>query len=308
MDANLGQLLSLRDAEFSRRDVVVINLAVAKGIPTLESLDIDHYVRLADQWASDLRTRMSRAERQYYDAPADWGNDLDLFRLGLICWYCDRVLRISYREDQKDATQILYTNPSDLFLNGVMDTRQGTCGNLALLHVVLGRRIGLPVSLACAGSHFLCRFDDGEKTINIETTEAGRGGFSSQTDEYLLNKHRLPAKAKTCGSDLRAVTPREMLGLFLGARARHLENTGRLEEAERDYLLARFLFPRNRALYVAQNQVSVQRSMGLFEADEPVHPIEVADWLRRLVCVTGCAPKQIEDSNEPKEDLEWQPC
>jgi hypothetical protein len=64
-----------------------------------------------------------------------------------------------------------------------MDTLQGACGNLSVLHAVLGRRIGLPVSLACAGPHYICRFDDGTEIINIETTNTGNGGFSSQADE-----------------------------------------------------------------------------------------------------------------------------
>jgi hypothetical protein len=32
---------------------------------------------------------------------------------------------IVYNEDQRTTTEVYYTSPSDLFLNGVMDTRQG---------------------------------------------------------------------------------------------------------------------------------------------------------------------------------------
>jgi hypothetical protein len=35
---------------------------------------------------------------------------------------------IVYNEDQRTATEVYYANPSDLFLNGVTDTRQGNCG------------------------------------------------------------------------------------------------------------------------------------------------------------------------------------
>ena len=245
-------------------------------------------------------------EAEFDKAPQDWRNDVDFFRLGLVCWYVDVVLGIAFREDQRNVSRILYTDPADLFLNGVMDTRRGTCGNLAVLHVVLGRRVGLPVSLAPVGSHFLCRFDDGKKTINIETTETGRGGFSSQTDEYLLEKHKVPARAKVCGSDLRAVTAREMLGLFLGFRARHLENTSRTAEAEPDYLLARYLFPRNRQLYIAQNQISVQCSAGLFEPGEKGHPTELASWLQQLVRLAPWSRKYLQSptctAKKPQEN------
>ncbi len=296
----LGQLLCLSNHELATVDPVVMNLVVAKGIPALADLDIGHYVRLADQWADDLRNRMPALEADFHAAPRDWNEDIDLFRLGLICWYVDVVLGVEYREDQRDVEWVLYTNPSDVFVNGVMDTRRGTCGNMALLQVVLGRRIGLPVSLACVGSHFLCRLDDGTKTINIETTDTGRGGFSSQADQYVLDKHNLPAKAQTCGSDLRAVTPREMLAIFLSARARHLENTDRMAEAEPDYLLARYLFPRNRQLYVAQNRVSVQCSMHLFEPHEQGHPVELARWLQQVVYLAPWTRKTFTERSLAK--------
>jgi hypothetical protein len=164
-----------------------------------------------------------------------------------------------------------------------MDSRRGTCGNLSLLHVVLGRRLGFPVSLACAGSHFLCRFDDGTKTINIEATETGRGGFGSESDDYYMREYNIPRCGVDCGSDLRALAPRELFGVFLGLRARHLENTERLAEAEPDYLLARYLFPQNRQLYINQRRISAHCGMKLFEPGESGHPVEFAQWVREVV-------------------------
>ena len=213
--------------EMSKVDPVVMNLVVAKGIPALADLDIGRYVRLADEWAVDLRAQMLSKEKEFYRTPQDWGNDIDLFHLGLVAWYCDVVLGVAYREDHRDrilAERKLppemrkgfhYTDPTDLFINGVMDTRRGCCGNMALLHVVLGRRVGLPVYLACAWAHSICRFDDGQKTINIETTNTGKGGFSLPADEEVLAEHNLPPISKKCGSDLRALTPHEMLAMFL---------------------------------------------------------------------------------------------
>ncbi|MGA2069068.1 MAG: transglutaminase family protein [Thermoguttaceae bacterium] len=300
------QLLALSNEELGRVDLVVMNLAVAKGLPSLAELDIGRYVRLADEWANDLRARMPAWEKMFCDAPDHWRNDIDYLRLGLVAWYVDTVLGVTYRENLLEVKQILYTDPTDLFLNGVMDTRQGTCGNMALLHVVLGRRIGLPVSLACVANHYLCRFDDGSKTINIEATFSGRGGFALPTDEEMLVQFKLPAKAQTCGSDLRALTPREMLGTFFGQRARNLENLFRFLEAEPDYLVARYLFPHNRKLYIAQNLISVQVSPRLFEPGEKGHPIDLAGWLQEVVRVApwneGKPPDNPADKTpEPEE-------
>jgi hypothetical protein len=298
----LRQMVGMTDEELASVDPVVMNLVVAKGIPSLSTIDVSKYVRLANDWATDLRRQIPNLEREFRTAPEKWRNDLGFFRLGLVCWYIDLALGIAYREDQRNVKDILYTDPSDLFLNGVMDSRRGTCGNMAALNVVLGRRIGLPVSLACLNSHFFCRYDDGLVTHNIEGTQTGKGGFCSDSDEELLSRHQIPAKAQSCGSDLRAVTAREMLGLFVGLRARHLENTNRMSEAEPDYLLARYLFPHNRYLYISQNQISVQCSMHLFEPHEKGHPIEVCEWMQDVVRVAPWRLKSEQNTNK-KESL-----
>ena len=218
----------LTNDELRRIDPVVLNLSVAKGIPSLSKLDIARYVRLADQWAAEIRGYLPANEANFYKNPERWNNDLDFARLALMGWYVGQVLKIGYREDQIGLKQVLYTDPSDLFLNGIMDTRQGTCANMALLWVVLAQRLGWPVSLATVRAHFIARFDDGKKIINIEAaSDYGAGTWSSPPDRYYLKEwgeSSIPQRAVDCGSDLRALTPREMLGVFFGARARHLEN------------------------------------------------------------------------------------
>ncbi|MHB1038445.1 MAG: transglutaminase family protein [Pirellulales bacterium] len=302
----VDELIGLSAEEMREIDPVVMNLAVAKGVPALRDLDIGRYVVLADKWAADIERCLPGGEANFRRHPELWQNDIDFARLAVMCWYVDSVLGIQYREDQRNVGHrgILYTDPGDLFLNGVMETRRGTCGNMATLHVALGWRLGWPVSLACVRSHYICRFDDGTKTFNIEATVGGDGGgFSSPPDEHYVRAHSLSRKAIDCGSDLRAVTPREMLGLFIGLRARHLENTLRLSDAESDYLLARHLFPKNRCLYIAQNQISVQCSMDLFDPHEKGHPVELANWLQDVVRVAPWSQNTVRRDIYAHQDL-----
>ena len=149
-----------------------------------------------------------------------------------------------------------------------MDTRRGTCGNMPALYVAIGWRLGWPVSLACVKSHYVCRYDDGRVTHNIEATQYGYGGFKSDPDDYLIRQHGLPPVAIRSGSDLRALKPREMLGVFLGFRGRHMRDTGKCEEAEADYLLARWLFPSSRRLYIDAMALALPRGAALFEPGE----------------------------------------
>jgi Transglutaminase-like superfamily len=277
--ADYRQLLACSDAELARVDPLVMNLLVAQGIPSLADLDITRYQERADQWADGIRARLPMAERVFRRTPGDWKNDVRFLRLAVLCEYVDRDLGIGYRADQKDLTAVSYTDPSDLFLNGVMDTRRGTCSNMSMLHVALGWRLGWPVSLACVRWHRICRFDDGTVTYNIEATQTGIGGFKSPPDDYYIAEFGLTPKAISSGSDLRAVSPRELLGIIMGLRGRHMQDTGRRDDAERDYLLARHMFPSNRELYMSATELAVEQSVRMFEPGELGSPQSLADWL-----------------------------
>ncbi len=274
------RLMGLGDAGLARCDPLRMNLAAASGVPGLEAIDVEGYAEIADSWADEIRAELAQAEHVFHKTPGQWKGDVRFFRLGVLCWYVEERLGVRYNDDQRGAGPTLYTDPADLFLHGVMDSRRGTCANMAALHVALGRRLGWPVSLACVGSHFICRFDDGAVTHNIEATQSGFGGFKSDPDDYLIRERGLPPEAVSSGSDLRALTPRELLGAFVGLRARLMKDTGRPAEAERDYLLARHLFPSGRSLYQAAVGLQVLRGGALFSPHEDGSPAGLARFLR----------------------------
>ena len=276
----LEDLIGQSDSVLAAIDPLEINLLVARGIPACRDLPIESYQRTADGWAVDLASRLAVFEDQFHESPDAWKNDIRFFRLGVLCWYLAEVLGIRYREDQRELQAVLYTDPSDLFVHGVMETRQGTCGNLAALHVAIAWRLGWPLHLACAGPHIFCRYDDGEVVHNIESTNNSQRGFQSHPDEHYQESRGVPDVAIECGSDLQSLSPRQMLGLVIGLRGRHREDTGLLSAAETDYLLARTLFPENRRLYMAQVGVSVQLSDRRFHEGEIGHHTGLSRWLR----------------------------
>lgn len=282
--ADYLRLLGLPDDEFARVDPVAMNLLVATSIPALAGLDIPRYQRLADEWADAVRAQLPEAERVFRQTPQDWKNDIHFFRLGVLCGFLEHEAGIAYNEEQREATAVRYTNPSDLFLNGVMDTRRGTCGNMAALHVAIGRRLGWPVTLACVKSHLVCRYDDGTVTHNIEATQAGYGGFKSDPDDYLIERYGLPPVAVRSGSDLTSLSARQVLGVFIGFRGRHMRDTGRYEEAELDYLLARRLFPNSRSLYRDQMGLALPRGR---RCSTQARSARLRAWPRRSRCSPG---------------------
>lgn len=264
------QLLALTEYELAAVDPAEMNLLVAKGIPSLANLDIPHYQAILDSWAADVQARIPRSELLFWQSPEDWKNDVNFFRLLVVCEYLDTEQRIRYKESHLDLRSVRYTNPSDLFINGVIDTREGTCGNLAVLHVAIGRRLGWPVHLACAGSHFICRYDDGHIVHNIETTRTDAAGFVSWTDEEYMERFRIRPIAVKTGSDLTALTAGQMLGAFFGLRARHFMDTNHIRQADQNYSLGRWLFPESQRLWLCGTETAMSRKDRLFDAHAPV--------------------------------------
>ncbi len=173
--SNVWQWLAVDDSTLEQSDLVEINLTLASGIPGLESLDIDRYVNIVDDWTDQFRRQLPDMERMFRATPERWKNDIGFFRVGMLMGFLGHVIGITYIEEQKHAQSVRYTDPGHLFLHGLIDTKQGTCGNMAALHVAMCRRMGWPVSLACARSHLLSRFDDGNVIHNIEATSTHPG-------------------------------------------------------------------------------------------------------------------------------------
>jgi hypothetical protein len=236
------ELAALSAEKLVSVDPLILNLCVARELPPLVDLNVRRYAAELDDRAAQLASYLPGAEAEFARSPGDWKNDIDFFHMGLLCWFVDEILGIRYHEDQRDLKTVLYIDPGDLFLHGLIDTRRGTCANMPALHVALAWRLGWPASLACAHWHVFCRFDDGRRTFNIEATKTGGGGFHSHPDAYYCEKY-LTSETMTSGGYLQALNPRELLGLFVGFRARHYQDMGMGIDAVENYRLAHHLYP-----------------------------------------------------------------
>jgi hypothetical protein len=154
-----------------------MNIAVARDIPGLEELDYDQYREIVNGWTDQFRHWLPTVEHGFREAPQKYKNDVNFFRLGMLAQFLDQRVGVAYVEEQKEVqlegkksgkkVEVLYTDPGHLLLHGLIDTKRGTCGTMPALHVAIGRRLGWPVALACANSHYVCRYDDGEVVYNI---------------------------------------------------------------------------------------------------------------------------------------------
>ena len=254
-----GLLASMTNLELAQVDPLVANLVVAREIPNQTGLDLLHYQQQLNALAEDFRSRyLPYWEPSFRHEPQHYRNEKRFFHVGMISQFLQQEVGVRYIPAQRELEQIRYTTPADLFLNGVLDTLQGTCGNMATLAIAIGLRMGWPVSLACVHSHYVLRHDDGDLVFNIETTAELESGFSAPEDHDLIEDYGIPPQAIQCGSDIRALTPRECLAVYVWQRARHYRDlaseTGNdqwLARAESDLMLSRHLFPSYRQTHRA---------------------------------------------------------
>jgi len=314
----VAQLMALSDAELEKVDVLEMSVAVAREIPGLEKLDYNHYRQIVDGWTDQFRRWLPTVEYAFHEKPDKYKNDINFFRLGLLAQFLDEQIGVAYVEEQKQAqlaarksgkkTEVLYTNPGDLLVHGLIDTKQGTCGTMPTLHVIIGRRMGWPVALACVESHYVCHYDDGKVHYNIEATDTGRGGFGEGSDEDYMQKEGVSRKAIACGSDLRRLSAREMLGVFVALRARHYADTNRPDLADRSYALSRVLFPTHRQAYIESVPPFLWRGESLFEAAEQGHPNSLAHHLvaRQGLLRTDSSDFEPPPVRRPDPMAEWE--
>lgn len=285
----VAQIIALPDEQLERTDILEMSIAVAREIPGLENLQYPKYKRILDGWTDDFRRWLPPMEYAFHQAPQTYKNDIHFFRLGMLAQFLDQEIGIAYVEEQKRAqvqgsrqgrvVEVRYTDPGHLLLHGLIDTKRGTCGTMPTLHVAMGRRLGWPVSLACVRSHYVCRYDDGNVVYNIEATDTGRGGFAEGGDKEYMEKEGVSNLAVACGSDLRKLSAREMLGIFIAARARHFADTDRPHLAARDYALAHTLVPSNRHVYMGLVGHLLQTGERLFGPNEHGHPASLGAYL-----------------------------
>ena len=195
---DVEQLVHRSNSQLAVIDPLEMNLIVAKGIPAFSHLNIAEYKAQANYWAADVASLLCEKEPQFWKAPERWENDVHFFRgWAFLFWYFDEVLGIAYREDQRDPDGIEYTDLSDLFINGVMDTFRGTCGNMAALYVALAWRLARPsVRAVCIK---LARYEDRGKAYNVEVTLTGIGAFNSPSDQSILKPIPIPKAAPSWG-------------------------------------------------------------------------------------------------------------
>ncbi|NOT02189.1 MAG: hypothetical protein HOP29_16390 [Phycisphaerales bacterium] len=226
--------MAMTDEALERIDPLVINLAVARGVPELFDLDVARYVNTLDAWAAEIRFDTERHRYRFAADPEQFHHSEVEYRITWLASDINAVFKVDYDIADFDAA-----DPGNLFLNGVIDRKLGTCVSMPMLYVALGWRLDYAIKPVAVPTHLFARWDDGANRVNIEATGYG----ADNPDSLYEGEYFVSDAMKTRGRLLQSLAPRRTLAVLLLARADYWSRHGDHDRRLADVLRANLLYP-----------------------------------------------------------------
>lgn len=191
--ADIDNLLTLPE---KRIDIGIAALTFAKEV--YPDIDIKAYSAKLDEMVRKAKVL------------AKGSTDPD-YRIRALNTYLYKVEGFGYDKADPNAEKL-----QNRYLNGILDTKKGSCVTLPLLYLAIAQRLGYPVYPVSVPQHFFLRYVDTQlKNQNIEAS--GGGGYVPD-DEY-IEVLQVSKKALKNGAYLRTLTYREYLADLLSEEA-----------------------------------------------------------------------------------------
>lgn len=211
-----------------------INLLCAQGLNGSENLDVDKCLKTIDEWAAFVKRQTARNFHRFKENPKEYYNSEAYFRMGMLITFLQQDFGVKYNMNLAAKDKVNWTDARDSkyqFLHGLLTgSREGTCASMPVLYLVIGRKLGYPLSLVCAKRHIFLRWEDSKERINIE----GSGhGMSTHSDEYYRDWLKFTKEDNEFKYYLKSLSPTEEYALFLEFRADILGYNGNSNEAKR---------------------------------------------------------------------------
>ena len=227
------------DEELAGRDIALLNLEAALGLPGAENLNLDGCVQKLNAWAKQVGIYTQDHWHLFERSPEEYDFSRGHFLILALVTFLQRHLGVHYNLSFSEG-EYNATDSRSLFIHGILAGHGGTCVTMPVLYIAIGRRLGYPLYLVQAKEHLFARWEElGGDRFNIECTSPG---FRPLDDEYYHHRPKpLTAEDLRAGNFLRNLGPREELSQFLCERTRCLIDNLRLGEALRSIFLARQL-------------------------------------------------------------------
>ena len=262
-----------------------INLARAALLFALEEypqLDIECYLKQLDLLAARVRKVLGLDELELESGTlTQLPNDIDLLKV------IDAMNLVLFEQEHFQGNQDDYYNPSNSFLNDVLENHRGIPITLSLLYMEVGRRIGLQLEGIGLPFHFVVRCRLPNEDIYIDPFEKGRLLSDKDCRERInrLFRHKVHFDPHW----LEPVSQRQIL-------VRMLANLKNIYINQEDYVRALSIC--DRILLLVPNAPLERRDRGIVH----FHLKHYARALQDLTAYVEHAPKD-EDTSDVRQQI-----
>ena len=208
-----------------------IDLALANWLIVAKILEFQNLTR--ENYFTQLDDMTKQVQQEMVKMQADGWPNADSDNPETRCRrFCSAIIGLhfdyaeQFREENLTPMQMeaLYSNPDNLFLAGLLRTKQGTCVSMPLIYLVIGQRLGMPVHLVEIGKHYFVRWYEPGFRMDIETTIVQKIAWTPDESVYLDSEGM--TRDQLQGSDLRNLTHREVIGELFFARTSYWHGKG----------------------------------------------------------------------------------
>jgi hypothetical protein len=215
-EEGLDKMVQAKDADI---DLALANWLIVADIPEFQNLTREDYFKQLDAMTEQVKQKMAKWQAAGWPTANSDDPQTRCQR------FCSAMIRLNfgYAKEFQDATNLtpmvmkaLYSNPDNIFLAGLLRTKQGTCVSMPLIYLVIGQRFNMPVHLVEIGKHYFIRWDEPRFHMDIETTITTETAWTTDESVYLDSEGMTRDQLR--GSDLRNLTNHEVVGELLFAR------------------------------------------------------------------------------------------
>jgi len=239
---SLGEVLFLPLDVLRAIPVGYLNLICGTMLPDTVNLDVPACLRTLGDWTALVKRETETQLYRFRRNPAEYRNSEAYFRILVMITVLQRDLGVTY--DPECTKTTIFKSSREGFIHGLLTgDRRGTCANMPVLYVAIGRMLGYPLYLTNARGHLFCRWHSARTGERFNIEGSGVGLTTNSDDYYCTWPHPLTAAEVHHGIFLRNFDPAEELGCFMATRGHILEDRGHILDAIVAYSHAHRLSP-----------------------------------------------------------------
>jgi len=217
-ERELEKMLHGKDEDI---DLALANWLIVADIPQFSDLTRDEFFLRLDIVTKQVRQYMEQMQKSGWHGTNPNDPDTRFTRFCSAIFkqrfsYCEKFRQFDLTPEQ---TKALYADANNIFLAGLLRTRQGSCVSMPMIHIVIGQILGVPVHLVTLGKHYFARWEEPGYRMNIEATISSTIAVTSDDSVYLDTEGF--TRDQLTGTQLRNLTNREVVGELFFLRAAH---------------------------------------------------------------------------------------